>query len=83
MSVQVFSVGDVVRLDGSGWEHYCSKPLAGRSFTVESVEEDGRARIPIVSAGGGDWYMGWVDPVEGAPLSGVIVSRKGDDDEVR
>lgn len=73
MAKQIFKVGDAVRLDGAGWDRYCSTPLAGKSFEVWSVEPDGRACIPILPAGGGGFYMGWASPDESDPLYGAVV----------
>lgn len=76
MAVDGFQVGDVVRLTGEGWEHYCSTRVAGREFEVWEVTEKGEAVIPLVPAGGGAFYMAEVSPVAGDELYGAVVNRR-------
>lgn len=76
MAVDRFRPGDVVCLTGSGWEYYCSTPVAGREFEVWEVTEKGEAVIPLIPAGGGAFYMAWVSPIVGSEYYGAVINRR-------
>ena len=72
MADSVFEVGDTVQLVGSGWDNYCSTPLAGKLCTVKEVDDKGQAEIIAVEDSEYGYYA-WVSPDENHRLFGVVI----------